>query len=379
MTQAILHQQHTSEVALGALFLAFDVGDKQWTLELGDGCHNPSRCQLAAGDKAGVLDRVARAKKRFGLADKAAVYSCYEAGRDGWWLHRWLLEQGIHNEVVDSASLEVNRRNRRAKTDAIDAAKLLQMLMRHRRGEKVWSVARCPSIEEEDARRNDRELMRLTREQTAHTNRVHSLLVMHNVRVKRVGGRGWAQWWAAQTLPAGLCREIEREVDRLDLVRKQIREIEAQRLKALEDEKQHGVTRALHALYGIGVRSAWILDKELFGWRKFSNRRQVGACVGLTPTPYDSGGSQVEQGISKIGSARVRATLIELAWYWLRFQPESGLAQWFKRRFAAGGKRMRRVGIVAMARRLTIALWRYVSTGQLPEGAVLRAVVPRQG
>jgi transposase len=376
MAQAILHSQDTSEVARRALFLAFDLGDKRWTLELGDGCHNPSRCELAAGDKQGVLDRVARAKKRFGLPESAPVYSCYEAGRDGWWLHRWLLEQGIHNVVVDSASIEVNRRSRRAKSDAIDVAKLLQMLMRHRRGERVWSVARCPSVESEDARRDDRELMRLTREKTAHTNRVQALLVMHDVRARRIGGRGWSQWWADQVLPAALRREIEREVDRLALVRQQIREIETQRLQALKDEKQHGVTRALHALFGIGIRSAWILDKELLGWRQFSGRRQVGACVGLAPTPYSSGDSQLEQGISKIGSARVRSTLIELSWYWLRFQPASELTQWFKRRFATGGKRMRRIGIVAMARRLVIALWRYVSTGELPKGAVLRPAAP---
>lgn len=374
MAQAILHHQDTSETTGCALFLAFDLGDKRWTLALGDGCHNPSRCELAAGDKAGLLDRVARAKKRFGLSESAPVYSCYEAGRDGWWLHRWLLEQGIHNDVVDSASIEVNRRSRRAKNDAIDADKLLQMLMRHRRGERVWSVARCPSVEAEDARRDDRELMRLTREKTAHTNRVHALLVMHNVRTKRIGGRGWPQWLASQMLPDALRREIEREIDRLELVRKQIREIEVQRLRALDDKNKHGVTRTLHALCGIGVRSAWLLDKELFGWRQFSGRRQVGACVGLAPTPYDSGNSQVEQGISKVGSARVRCTLIELSWYWLRLQPHSELTQWFKRRFAAGGKRMRRIGIVAMARRLVIALWRYVSTGELPKGAVLRRV-----
>ena len=374
MAQAILHQQDTSEAARCALFLAFDLGDKRWTLELGDGCHRQSRYELAAGDKLGVLDRIARAKKRFGLVDSTPVYSCYEAGRDGWWLHRWLLEQGVHNMVVDSASIEVNRRSRRAKSDAIDVSKLLQMLMRHWRGERVWSVARCPSVEAEDARRDDRELVRLTREKTAHTNRVQALMVLHNVRAKRIGGRGWAQWLAEQGLPATLRREIEREIDRLDLVRKQIREIEAQRLQALEDKKQHSVTRALHAVFGIGVRSAWILDKELFGWRQFSGRRQVGACVGLVPTPYNSGDSQVEQGISKIGSARVRSTLIELSWYWLRFQPASELTQWFKRRFATGGKRMRRIGIVAMARRLVISLWRYVSTGELPRGAVLRPI-----
>jgi transposase len=374
MAKTILQAQDTSDAACCALYLAFDLGDKRWTLELSDGRHNPSRCELAAGDKAGVLDRVARAKKRFGLPESTPVYSCYEAGRDGWWLHRWLLEQGIRNDVVDSASIEVNRRSRRAKNDAIDVAKLLQMLMRHWRGERVWSVARCPSVEEEDARRDDRELARLTREKTAHTNRVRALLVLHNVRAKQVGGHGWSHWWSEQLLPAALCREVERELARLELVRKQIREIEAQRLKALEDEKQHGVVRVLHALFGIGIRSAWTLDKELFGWRQFSGRRQVGACVGLTPTPYNSGDSQVEQGISKIGTARVRCTLIELSWYWLRFQPNSELTLWFKRRFVSGGKRMRRIGIVAMARRLVISLWRYVTTGELPKGAVLRPV-----
>jgi len=248
------------------------------------------------------------------------------------------------------------------------------MLLRWHAGERrLWSVLRAPTLHEEDARRVERELDRLTRERTAHINRIGSLLVLHNLRPARIGGRTWSAWWnahAQDVLPA-LRSEIERELERLALVKQQIKLIEARKQQEMAD-KQRPLVALLSRLRSIGTRSAWTLDTELFGWRRFTNRRQLAASVGLTPTPYDSGSSQVEQGISKAGNKRVRSLLVELAWSWLRYQPDSQMSQWYQKRFAAAGKRMRRVGIVALARRLVIALWRYLQHGEIPAGAQLK-------
>jgi transposase len=304
------------------------------------------------------------------------VHSCYEAGRDGFWLHRWLIEQGIDNIVVDSSSIEVNRRARRAKTDRLDGDKLLAMLLRYAGGERrVWSVVRVPTAEQEDARRAHRELGRLGQECTAHINRIRGLLVTHNLRVKYVGGRLWQRWWTghAQQLAPRVRAEIERESERLSLVRKQMRAIEAEQRQALAAGSEPQVAHLVR-LRAIGISSGWVLVKELFGWRGFRNRREVAGCLGLAPSPYASGESETEQGISKAGNRRARTLMVELAWCWLRYQPESELSQWFTRRFAGGGKRMRRIGIVALARRLAIALWRYLEEGLIPQGAQLKPI-----
>jgi transposase len=371
-TKAVL--QGTDTVTRGDLCVSFELGDKKWKVTASDGYHTPNQYCVDAGDKEAVLDVLRKAKARCKLEPHAVVHSCYEAGRDGWWLHRWLIEQGIDNIVVDSASIEVNRRARRAKTDRLDGFKLLAMLLRHRSGERVWSVLREPTAEQEDARRRDRELSRLSKERTQHTNRIGSLLVLHNLRPHTViGGRDWARWWDAQgtQVPPALRAEIEREIARLALVREQVKALEAAQRQEVEAGVQPIVAQLMR-LRAIGVKSAWRLDKELFGWRRFANRRELAGCVGLAPTPYASGDSQVEQGISKAGNKRVRALLVELAWSWLRLQPDSALSQWFNRRFAGSGKRSRRVGIVALARRLLVALWRYLDRGEIPAGAELK-------
>ena len=371
-----LHGQDTS--IIGQLYVAFELGDRSWKLSLGDGVRAPSRCTVAAGDTAAVMTAIARAKVRCHLPADAAVRSCYEAGRDGFWLHRWLTAQGIVNLVVDSASIEVNRRKRRAKTDRLDSAKLLSMLMRYYGGERrVWAVARIPTPEQEDERRLHRELADLRKERTAHSNRIRSLLVLHNLRVEHIGGRAWTRWWAqnAAQLPPGVRTEIERESERLSLVAKQIKTLEAQQRREVRSGAQPAIAQ-LSRLAAIGIGSAWTLVKELFGWRQFHNRRELAGCLGLAPTPYASGTSNVEQGISKAGNRRARWLMVELAWSWLRFQPASQLSQWFNQRFAAASKRMRRVGIVALARRLAIALWRYLEFGEIPPGATLKS--PRQ-
>lgn len=200
------------------------------------------------------------------------------------------------------------------------------------------------------------------------------MLVPHSLRPHVViGGRDWARWWDAQSalVPPALRAEIEREVARLTLVRQQVTALEAVQHAEIEAGRQPIVAQLIK-LRAIGVRSAWRLDKELFGWRRFANRRELAGCVGLAPTPYASGDSEVEQGISKAGNKRVRALLVELAWSWLRLQPESALSQWFTQRFARSGKRSRRVGIVALARRLLIALWCYLDRGEIPPGAELK-------
>jgi transposase len=371
--ETVLQGKHT--VAGGVLYIAFELADRKWKLAVSDGTRAPSRHPIDAGDVTALLACVERAKARCRVGGPAVIRSCYEAGRDGFWLHRWLLEQGIDNVVVDSASIEVNRRARRAKSDRLDADKLLTMLMRYHGGERrVWSVVRVPTLQQEDARRLHRELERLSREQTAHRNRVGSLLVLHNVRVKSVGGRGWQRWWDAhaQRLPGAVRGEIEREIARLALVKEQMKTLRATQSEQVEEGVQPQVAQLAH-LRGVGVGSAWVLVAELFGWRRFANRRQVAGCVGLSATPYQSGDSNVEQGIAKNANRRVRWLLVELAWSWLRYQPHSALSQWFNTRFAGGGGRLRRIGIIAVARRLAIALWRYVELGVIPAGAELKS------
>jgi len=356
------------------LYMALELSASKWRIALADGKRAGSQHTVSAGDKEALLRVIDKAKQRCGMSGAVRVMSCYEAGRDGFWLHRWLLEQGVENVVVDSSSIEVNRRARRAKTDGLDAAKLYEMLVRFAGGDKrVWRVLRVPSVEQEDARRVHRELERLKRERNAHANRISSLAVLHNVRLERVGGRGWSERLAQLKgqLPGALWAEIERESAREKLVRAQILALEKSRQEQLKAMPE-GPLLALLKLRGIGLQSAWVLTHELFGWRRFDNRRQLAGCVGFNPSPYDSGESQREQGISKAGNRRCRTLLVELAWYWLRYQPNSALSAWFKRRFAAGGKRMRRIGIVALARRLLIALWRYVEHGVIPDAAQLK-------
>ena len=376
MSNTQIVQQNQDIEKQADLYMSFELGDKQWRLTLSDGRRGPSRYSVEAGDTAAVAQCIGKAKERCKLQPQVKVHSCYEAGRDGWWLHRWLVEQGIDNIVVDSASIEVNRRAKRAKTDRLDGDKLLAMLLRWHGGERrLWSVLHEPTPQEEDARRIHRELARLMQDRIKHTNRIGSLLVLHNLQPKRIGGRDWSAWWAShgEQVPPVLRREIERELERLRLVKQQMRDIEAAQRQAFADG-QHPVVAQLSRLRGIGLHGAWILDKEVFGWRRFANRRELAGCLGLAPTPYDSGGSQVEQGISKAGNKRARTLLVELSWKWLALQPDSALTQWFKQRFAIAGKRSRRIGIVALARRLAIALWRYLQHGEIPAGAVLKPV-----
>jgi transposase len=315
------------------------------------------------------------------LGGSLRVASCYEAGYDGFWLHRLLLAAGIMNFVFDAASIPVEQRGRRAKTDRIDGELLLRTLMAHLRGEpRVVRIVRVPSVEQEDARRASRERERLIKEQTAHTNRIKALLRLQGMAVGYPRRRDWLHWlaqqrdWQGQPLSPHLLAEVTREHARLMLVREQLAALEqAQAAQAAPVPEAMAQRRdQLQRLKALGPSFATTLTSELF-YKDFDNRRQVAAYCGLPPSPWRSGGIDREQGISKAGNPRARVKAIELAWLWLRHQPESELSRWFNTRTANAGKRARRIAIVALARKLIVALWRYLATGLVPAGATLKA------
>lgn len=362
------------------LHLGFELGWSQWKLAFTIGHGQPARLRtIAARDLPGLLKEIAKAKRRFGLPADAAVVSCYEAGRDGFWLYRWLTSQGVANVIVDSASIEVNRRQRRAKSDHLDAAKLVSMLLRYHAGEsKVWSVVKVPEVADEDRRQLHRELIEVQDERTEHVNRIKAFLAGQGIALPSVTANFPAELaklrrWDGSELGADLVQRLLREFARWQLADRHVKELENERKARIRsDQTPHVVqVRRLLELAGIGLSGSWLLVYELFGWRKFRNRRQVGAIVGLTPTAYQSGDSSREQGISKAGNRMLRRMLVELAWTWLRWQPDSELSRWYQRRFAYHGKRARKVGIVAVARKLLIALWKYLEQGEAPAGARL--------
>jgi len=363
-----------------SLYMALELSEKKWKLAFSDGGRVKHQV-IAAGATLELHDAIDRARGRFGLPTNSPVISCYEAGRDGFWLHRYLESCGIANVVVDSSSIEVSRRKRRAKTDRLDAGSLVRMLMRYCAGEKqVWSVVRVPSVEQEDARHLHRELESLTDERTMHRNRMRALLKLHGIELGNPSRKDFAPYieairlWDGTVVPGELKARLIREHERLRCVEEQIRTVEKeQRERVLRaDTDSDRRVAQLMSLCGIGITSAWVFEKEFFGWRSFGNRREVGACAGLTPTPYNSGESRREQGISKAGNGRIRKLIVEISWCWLRYQPKTELTRWFNERFANGGKRMRRIGIVALARKLLIALWRFRTHGLIPEGALLK-------
>lgn len=361
-----------------ALYIAFELSDKTWKLVFSNGTKKRHKTVEACNQRQ-VLEEIDKAKAHFKLPATVGVISCYEAGWEGFWLARWLRSEGVCNYVVDSSAIEVNRKARRAKTDRLDGDKLLLQLMRYYHGEQeALSIVRVPTLEAEDNRRLHREREVLVRERGRHWVRIKSLLRQQGIRLGRKK-MGFAEQlsqmrcWDGQALPPELKREIEHQWERHNQVDAQIRRLEALQKERIKTAVQEGDLRQIQQLMllkAVGWQSAWILVMEFFGWRAFRNRRELAALAGLTPTPYQSGDSEREQGISKAGNHRVRSVLVELSWLWLRYQPHSSLSQWYQKRFASGGKRLRRIGIVAMARKLLIALWRYVEHGEIPEGAV---------
>jgi len=368
----------------GTIFVAIELSQKSWLVTL----HSPdrdriSRHKLEGGDHAGLLGLIEKVRSRAEqkLGSPLRVASCYEAGYDGFWLHRLLLAAGIMNFVFDAASIPVEQRGRRAKTDRIDGELLLRTLMAHLRGEpRVVRIVKVPTVEQEDARRTSRERERLVKEQTAHTNRIKALLRLQGMAVGYPRRRDWLKWlaqqrdWQGQPVSPHLLAEVTREHARLLLVREQLATLEhAQAAQAAPVPEAMAARRdQLQRLKALGPSFATTLTSELF-YKDFDNRRQVAAYCGLPPSPWRSGGIDREQGISKAGNPRARLKAIELAWLWLRHQPESELSRWFNTRTAEAGKRARRIAIVALARKLIVALWRYLTTGLVPAGATMKA------
>jgi transposase len=371
------HVCDSTPTAAPKLYLAFELGWTTWKLAFTTAMAQKPRLRtIPARDLDGLRREIHRAKQRFDLAADAPVVSCYEAGRDGFWLHRYLDKESVHNSVVDAASIEVNRRARRAKSDRLDVAKLLTMLIRYHGGEhKLWSVVRVPSPDDEDRRQPHRELIAVKNERTEHSNRIKGLLANLGLDVlvdeqlpKRLG---LLRQWDGAPVPAELTARILREFERWTLADRQARDLENAQRRAFRDDETADVEklRLLLDLKAIGPMSATLFVREFFGWRQITNRRELASLAGLCPTPYASGDSQREQGISKAGNRRLRWMAVEIAWGWLRWQPQSALSVWYQRRFGSGNARARKVGIVALARKLLIALWRYLDQGEVPEGA----------
>jgi transposase len=367
------------------LFFAIELGGSNWRLTFRDGRSDTIRRRcIDAGSLAGLAKELDLAKAKLGLPATARVLGCYEAGRDGFWIHRALAAREIEVLVLDPASLQIDRRFRRPKNDRLDGEALVAALIRWSRGDtQACRVVQVPTSEQEDARRDSRERDRLRDEEARHRSRMSALLALHGVVCS--SGLDSANLATLHTpddslLPSRLLTELEREQQRLQLVCSQRDDLERVRQQTLKQALKDptvvaknpllGQVIALMQLVGIGPVSSWQLAQEFF-FRKFNNRREVGNAAGMVNAPFDSGNSERDQGITKAGNGRVRSLMVELAWMWLRFQPHSALSKWFQERFAYG-KRTRRVGIVALARRLLIALWRYVEKGTVPTGAMLR-------
>jgi transposase len=376
-TQETLRQENTTSDSI--LYIAFELSNTTWKLAFGDG----SKVRYATVDARKLVEleeEINKAKKRFKLRGDVQIKSCYEAGRDGFWIHRYLLSKGINNLIVDSSSIEVNRRKRRAKSDRLDAGNLLRLLLRYHGGEKqVWKVLNVPSVEDEDARNLHRELDTLHRERRRYRNRIKALLIQQGIEIQNPSRKNFLKvletlrTWDGDELPSEMKSRVVREYERLRLVENHMKLLKKEREQRVKNKETASarLVAQLRELHGIGANSSWLFVMEFFGWRKFRNRKEVGSLAGLAPSPYASGGYQREQGISKAGNARVRTMAVEIAWCWLRFQPQSKLSKWFNERFASGGSRMRRVGMVAMARKLLVDLWLYLEHGIVPEGALL--------
>jgi transposase len=380
----------TVPAKLPALCMAIESGASEWKLFFSRGLgQHPRERTVPARRVDRLMAEVARAKEHFGLAADAPVASCYEAGRDGFWLHRALVAEGIANEVIESASIEVKRQKRRAKTDGIDGSALLRLLWRYHNGEReAFRVVRVPSLEEEDQRELHRELVTTKRDRARLTNRIKGLLFKHGINLKELkdlpAQLPRLRMWNSKELPKWITARLQREWRKVEQLTEQIQGMIAERRKLLrarkgegaqsaEEDKATQCARELMKVRGIGENAAWLFSTEFFAWREFQNRRQVGGLAGLTGTPYQSGGTNREQGISKAGNRWIRGIVVEIAWGWLRYQPQSELSHWYERKYGHGNSRMRRIGIVALARKLLIELWKYLKTGTPPAGALLKA------
>ena len=379
------------------LYMSMELSADQWKLAFTTSiCRRPRIRNVTAGDLGKLKVEIAAAKTRFELDPSVPVVSCYEAGRDGFWIHRCLVSMGIENHVVEPASIQVNRRMRNAKTDRIDAQRIVNALIRYKSGDgDACRMVRIPDKEHEDARHLSRELKSLKKERTSHVCRIKSLLVTHGCELKIdrnfVDRLNIVHGGDRKPLPPRLIARLTREFERLTLVTEQIRDLQKEQYamlrKARKELEQSSpeyldqltkIAEHLVTLRGIGSVTAFTLSSEIFAWREIGNRRQLAAFVGLTPTPHASGNEEKEQGISKAGRKDLRVLMIEVAWLWLQHQPQSKLTKWYAKRFGGGTARQRKIGIVAVARKLVVALGKYVRDGEVPEGAKMSKTIGAQ-
>jgi transposase len=381
-------EQVTIRTDLGAIFVSLELSRSTWlmtSLSPGSG-EKMSKHQVRSGDVAGLLTRCAqlRDKVRTRTGRVVRLVVIQEAGLDGFWIHRVLESEGVESHVVDPASIATSRRRRRAKTDRIDGEALVRALLAYKRGEpRVCAMLKVPTPREEDRRRICRERKTLTAERIEHVNRIKGLLFAQGIRGYEPLHRcrrallvlDELETGDGRPLPTHLKAQIGRELDRLELVLEQIKAVEAERdallAQADEDRAVPATAAMLMGLKGVGPEFAGVLWSEGL-YRHFSNRRQVAAYAGLAPTPWQSGAVDRERGVSKAGNPRLRTTMIQLAWLWLRHQPHSALTLWFHERVGHNGGRLRKTAIVALARKLLVALWKYVTAGVMIDGAVVQ-------
>lgn len=363
------------------LYVAFELSKKSWRVLCSTGGVKKLSATMKPGSSLELKAILDRAKKKFVLVEDPRLLSCIEAGRDGFWPHRFLVQNGIESLVVDPSSMKVSRHYRRAKTDKIDVQQLSADLIRFDQGDDdVWRVVHVPSAEDEDHRHLHRELEQLKKERTQHRNRLRSILATEGTNIPGNLMKGLADLsslrnWNGDALSQSMLWRLERKIQRLLLVENHIKEIkqhQAMCVKKPTIPKLEKITK-LTTLRGVGMQSSWVLVMESLGWKEFNNRREVGGSVGLAGTPYNSGESNREQGISKAGNARVRSTLVELAWLWIRYQPDSDITKWFEKRYGGKNKRIRRIGIVAVARRLMIQFWHFLEHNVDPPGAIIKS------
>jgi transposase len=361
--------------------MAMELSTQKWVLAFSTGpARDPRIREVFARDIIGLNSEIRRARKRLELPEDAPVVSCYEAGRDGFWIHRCLQQNGIDNVIIDSASIEQNRRRKQIKTDRIDAKKMVRMLCRWHKGETdVFRTVCVPNEEDEDRRHLHRELKTLKGDRTRIINRIRAILAELGLNSQVRLDPRFPDWlegvtlWDGKPVPPNARVRLKRQFVRLQNLEGEIAELEKVRRDRIrtEDSPQAGQVRKLLGLKAIGTASSWLLVHEVFGWRRFKSRRQLASFTGLVGAPFDSGNTSCEQGITKAGNKWIRSVIVEVAWMWLRYQPQSALSQWYFRRFGGPGKRMKKIGIVALARKLVIALERYLEKGIPPEGAIL--------
>ena len=371
---------HPVDPCSPTLFMALELSKREWKIAFTVGRGQRPRVRtVPAGNQKRLQAEVADAKRRFHLPPEALVRSCYEAGRESFWVHRMLTVLGLANVVVDSSSIEVSRR-KRVKTDPVDAEKLAEQLIRYLEGERrVWKVVHVPSPEDEDLRHVQRELIATRRDRGRATSRIKAMLFTQGVQMECVDRvPEWlpdARGWNGSPLLEGLRARVLCEWEKWSMMSRQESRLEAERARAIAAGTSPAVAQQakLCRLRGIGIETAWLLAVEFFSWRRFRNVRQLAAVAGLAATPYRSGDMDHELGISKSGNRLVRWIMVEAAWRWLRWQPDSELSLWYQSRYGKGSKRVRKIGIVALARKLLIALWKYVEQDIVPAGAVLKS------